>query len=265
MADSSTITALASIKVPRNQTAAMQLLQLYTQSGHFYWTAGVVLRSKLKRFIEKLASFRIDRDSPGRAYDKSKRLASTHLVLLESPGEMLSWILVSTKGKGGLSDPEAPVLGPVRDTRLSGQHLTLKNYELLHMEKRIKRTRVIKFKQDRDGKRQEVQEERTETIKTTTWTWRMTPARMREHEAFIVALAKQRDDAGLAAELEALAMMPLFSGVRGQVLKLYAEAKKLAGKFKLDPPTVPQLPFLVKQPIYATPAITLFDIQSKQN
>lgn len=265
MADSSTITALSSIKVPRSLTAAMQLLQLYTQSGHFFWTSGVVLRSKLKRFVEKLASFRIHRDAPGRAYDKSKKLASTHLVLLDAPGDALSWILVSTKGKGGLSDPDAPVIGPVKDTRLAGQHLTVKNYELLHLEKRVKRLELVKFKQDRGGKRQEVVAERTETIKKTTWTWRMTPARMREHEAFIVEKAKHRDDEGLEAELKALAEMPLFSGVRGQVLKLFSEAKKLAGKFKLDPPNIPKLPFLVKQPIYTNPAITLFDIQSKQN
>lgn len=251
---------LLAIKVPRNQTAAMQLLQLYAQSGHHYWTSGVVLRTKLERFIEKLDSFRIGRDVPGRAYDKTRGLASTHLVLIESPGESLSWLLVSTRGKGGLSDPAAPDLGTVRDTRLAGQHLALKHYELLHIEKKMKRTRVVKFDQDRDGRRQEVKEERTETVKTTTWTWRMLLARVREHEALIVALAKQRDDAGLAAELTALAMMPLFSGVRGQVLKLYSEAKKLAGKFKLDPLTVPQLPYMVKLPVYDTPSTTLADL-----
>ncbi len=248
---------LLAIKVPRNQTAAMQLLQLYAQSGHHYWTSGVVLRTKLERFIEKLNSFRIGRDAPGRAYDKSKGLASAHLVLLDAPGEALTWILVSTKGPRGLVDVESPVLGPVRDTRLSGQHLTLKHYELLHAPKKVKRQRVIKFKQDRAGQRQDVAEQRTETVTVTTWTWRLTPGRVREHEALIVARVKQRDEAGLAAELQALAMMPLFAGVRGPVLKLYGEAKKLAGKFKLDPLTVPQLPYMVKLPVYDTPPATI--------
>lgn len=89
----------------------------------------------------------------------------------------------------------------------------------------------------------------------------MTPARVREHEAFIVALAKQRDSAGLAAELAALAMMPLFSGVRGQVLKLYAEAKKLAGKFKLNPlPSMPELAYMVRLPVYSEPSATLLTL-----
>lgn len=125
---------------------------------------------------------------------------------------------------------------------------------------------VAKFKQARDGRLQDVAEERTEAVTVTTWTWRLTPARVREHEALIVAVAKQRDEAGLAAELQALAMMPLFSGIRGQVLKLYGEAKKLSGKFKLQPPTIPTLPYLVKLPVYATPPTTIADLQgSAQN
>lgn len=246
---------LTAIKVPRNQTAAMQLLQLYVQTGHFYWTTGVVLRSKLRRFIEKLASFRIERDAPGRAYDKTKNIASTHLVLLDSPDDALIWVLVSTLGRYGLTDDESPKLETVKDTRLAGQHLTLKHYELLHLEKRIVRIRDIKTKQ---GK---ILKNRQETIRQTTWTWRMTGARMREHEAFIVALTKQRDSDKLAAELGALAMMPMFSGMRGQVLKLYAETKKLASKFKLDPINIPRLPMMVKLPIYDTPPKTIFNIE----
>lgn len=247
-------TLLTAVKVPRNQTAAMQLLQLYVQTGHFYWTTGVVLRSKLRRFIEKLASFRIERDAPGRAYDKTKNIASTHLVLLDSPDDALVWILVSSLGRYGLADDESPKLETVKDTRLAGQHLTFKHYELLHLEKHIMRIRDIKTKQGKMLK------DRQETIRQTTWTWRMTGARMREHEAFIVALAKQRDSDSLAAELGALAMMPMFSGVRGQVLKLYAEAKKLTVKFKLDPISLPMLPVMVKLPIYDTPSKSLLNI-----
>lgn len=247
---------LTAIKVPRNQTAAMQLLQLYVQTGHFYWTTGVVLRSKLRRFIEKLASFRIERDAPGRAYDKTKNIASTHLVLLDSPDDALIWILVSTLGRYGLADDESPRLGAVKDTRLASQHLTLKHYELLHLEKRIVRIRDIQTKQGKMLK------DRQETIRQTTWTWRMTGARMREHEAFIVALAKQRDSNALTTELGALAMMPMFSGVRGQVLKLHAEAKKLTVKFKIESIDYPILPVMMKLPIYGTPSKSLSNIMT---
>lgn len=255
---SALLTRLAGVKVPKNQTAAMQLLQLYAQSGHVFWTSGVVSRSKLERFLEKLEAFRIDRDSPGRAYDKSRKLASVHLVILDSPDDLLPWVLVSTQGRRGLADPAAPAVGTVRDTRLAGQHLTWKHYELLHAEKRLVRIRDIKTKKG------EVLKDRQETIRQTTWTWRMTPARMREHEAFIVALAKQRDSVGLAAELAALVMMPLFSGVRGQVLKLYSEAKKLAGKFNLNPsPSMPVLPYMVRLPAYSEPPATLLTLASR--
>ena len=221
------------------------------ESGHYYWTGGVVLRSKLPKLIEKMAAFRIDRDAPGRAYGKSKGLASTHLVILDSPDDVLPWVLVSTQGRGGLADATAPSLGTVRDTRLGGQHLVWKRYELLHAEKRMTRTRDVLTK---DGK---VLKGRQESLRQTTWSWRLLPERVRAHEALIVALVKQRDSAGLNVELAALAQMPLFAGVRGQVLKLYAEAKKLASKFSLAPPVTPDLPYMVKLSVYSDPPVTL--------
>lgn len=248
---------LTAIKVPKNQTAAMQLLQLYVQSGHVFWTSGVVERSKLTRLVQKLAAFRIERDAPGRIYDKSKGLASTHLVVLDSANDVLPWVLVSTTGRSGLNDPDALAVGRVGDTRLAGQHLRWAHYELLHAEK------VITLTRDVTTKTGAVLAGRKTTLRSTTWTWRMTRERADAHEKFIVGLAKQRDAAGLAKEVAALAMMPLFSGVRGQVLKLHAEAKKLAGKFKCATPELPQLQYLVKLPIYAEPAKTLYSISNK--
>ncbi len=235
---------LLNIKVPRNNTAAMQLIQLYAQSGHVFWTTGEIEPKKLRRFLPKLAGFRIDRDAPGRVYDKSKGIASCHLVVLETAPGLLNWVLVSTPGKSGLADPDSPKLGPVSDTRLRGQHLRWKHYELLHAEKKIE-------VYGEHGKR---------TVRDTTWTWRLTAQRYKEHEAFIVNRVKHRDVDGVDKELHALAMMPMFSGIRGQTLKLFMEAKKLAGKFGLAIAPVPELPFMTKQSIYAEPASTLFDL-----
>jgi hypothetical protein len=244
----------AAIKVPRNQTAAMQLLQIYAQAGHYYWTAGVVQRQKLASFIEKLAAFRIHRDKPGRVYDRSKGLASTHLVMLDSADDFLPWVMVSTKGKGGLADSHSLVVGVVHDTRLAGQHLTWNQYELLHAEKKLTRLVDVKTKA---GK---VLKDRKKTVRLTTWSWRMHPKRFLEHEALIVARAKQRDVAGIEEEMNALAQMPLFSGVRGQVLKLFAEAKKLCGKFSIMPPPTPTLPYMTRFSLYSTPPITLLTL-----
>ena len=238
---------LLNLRIPRNNTAAMQLIQLYAQSGHVFWTAGEIERQKLRRFLPKLAGFGIDRDAPGRVYDKGKGLASSHLVMLPMPEPAqgtLSWVLVSTPGKAGLADSDSQKLGTVYDTRLRGQHLLWKHYELLHAEKKI----VVNGEH---GKK---------TVRDTTWTWRMTAQRYREHEAFIVDRVKHRDAQGVNDELRALAMMPMFSGIRGQTLKLYMEAKKLAGKFGLAIAPVPELPFMVKQPIYSEPPGTLRDL-----
>ncbi|AZN36620.1 hypothetical protein [Iodobacter ciconiae] len=225
--------AARNIKIPKNQTAAMQLLQLYMQSGHYYWISGVVARTKLHRLVAKLNAFRITRDAPGRAYDKAKGLASTHLVVFEQGDDELLWFLVGTAGKGGLIDPEQADIGTIYDSRLAGQHLRFKHYELLHAEKRIKQ------------------------VRDTTWTWRIAPQRVKEHEAFIVQLIRQRDMDGLNTELTALAAMPQFSGVRGQVLKLFAETKKLGLKFKQGEVAVPTLPYMTRMSIYTEPAKTL--------
>lgn len=248
---------LASIKVPKSLTSALQLIQLYTQSGHFYWTSGVVERSKLAKLIQKFVAFRIDRDVPGRAYDKTKKIASVHFVLLDSPNDLLQWVLVSTPGKGGLNDPEATNVGKVSDTRLANQHLQWGNYELLHIEKNVTITRDIKTKKG------EILKDRKSTIRSTTWTWRLTRERFLAHEALIVSYAKHKNSRELETEIAALSMMPMFSGVRGQVLKLHGEARKVCLKFKCPVPELPQLPMMVKQPIYSDPATTLLDVCEK--
>lgn len=253
---------LTAIKAPRSQTAAMQLIQLYVQTGHYHWTSGTVERAKLGRLVEKLTPYRIHRDAPGRAYDRRGKKASSHLVVLDSPDDVLRWVLVSTAGRGGLADPEAPQVGPVYDTRVRGQYLRWSHYELLHAPKAVKRKKLVKFEQDRNGRRQKVTEERIETVHITTWSWRIDPQRVREHEALLASRAKHRDLAGLLAAVAALAQMPLFGGVRGQVLKLHAEARKLAHKagLALD---LPRLPFMTRLPIYADPPATLYSLANR--
>lgn len=80
------------------------------------------------------------------------------------------------------------------------------------------------------------------------------------HEALIVERAKRHDVAGLSQEIAALAMMPMFSGVRGQVLKLYAEARKVAGKSGVGELTLPGLPYMTRQAVYDTPPATMMSL-----
>lgn len=216
------------LKIPRNRTAAMQLMQQLVGSGHHRYVSGHVAPSKLPRFVEKLAaSFPIHRDAPGRAYDRRQRRASVHLVVCPLDDLEVFWCLLSTKGAGGLGDPDSPDIGPRRDTRLRGQHLRFAHYELLHYEKVLPK------------------------IRATTWTWRIEPKRYAEYEAAVVQTARERDLAALVSMAQRHASMPMFSGIRGQVLKLNQLLAKLAAKFNKGTLVPPQLPSLRKLPIYA--------------
>ncbi|MBV2182375.1 MAG: hypothetical protein KUL86_14240 [Castellaniella sp.] len=222
------------LRIPRSRTAGMQLLQLFAASGHVYWVAGVITREKLARFIPKIvASFPILRDTPGRAYDRKQHRASVHLVVIPLEADTAYWALVSSHGKGGLADSHAPNLGVVRDMRLKGQHLTFLHYELLYQEKRLP------------------------GCAGSTWTWRITPARYRELEAQIVQVVRERGSSAVTDLITINSSMPLFSGVRGQVMKLNAEVRKLARKRSnlVLPPT--QLPYLRRQRIYDEVPLTL--------
>lgn len=228
------IPSMKILQIPRSRTAGMQLLQLLPASGHIYWIAGVITREKFARFAPKIvASFPILRDAPGRAYDRKQHRASVHLVVIPLGADTAYWALVSTNGKSGLADPHAPNLGVVRDMRLKGQHLTFLHYELLYQEKRLP------------------------GVAGSTWTWRITPARYRELEAQIVQVVRERGSGAVTDLITINSAMPMFSGVRGQVMKLNAEARKLARKRSdlVLPPT--QLPYLRRQRIYDDVPLTL--------
>lgn len=238
---------LSKIKVPRNLTAAMQLLQLYAQSGHVFWASDTIRPSNLSKFVGKLSGMGIDRSAVLRGYHKNKGAASVHLVVVEE-GQLLRWILVSTSGKGGLNDALAYKPGTVLDLRLRGQHLRLRHYELL-----------------KQPKRWTDQERREHTAETLTW--RMSPESVNAHQAFIVERAKQHDRAGLMKEVEAIRMQPLFAGVRSQVFRLQAEAVKVWHKFNKTAPELdanPDMPFMLRLAIYDEPPRTLLNIINPQ-
>ena len=197
------MTTRKTIKLPRSKTAAMLLMQQYATSGHYYYLSGQIDISKLERFLHKLERFGIYRDAAGRAYDRHKRRASVHLVVVELDDHEVFWCLLSTAGKGGLADPTVPSLGAAKDSRLRGQHLRFLAYELLECEKRMPK------------------------VKATTWTWRIEPTRYAEFQAFVVQTVRERDKTAISEMIERHSSMPLFSGVRGQVLKLNALSAKL--------------------------------------
>ena len=235
---------LRAIRVPRNMTALMQLLQQYAQAGHWLWQTDSVSANKLDKLIPKLdKQYNICRDVPARAYAKLKGQASVHLVAFPVDNTVRYW-LVSTKGRHGLEQHTFPGAGPVRDLTLRGHAISYKNYELLRLPK----------KSLHEG----------EQVSDVTWTWRVNPLRVREHQAFIVQRARQHDLNGLLAEIAALEMMPMFSATRRQVQNLRYEAQKIWGKFNKTRSNELELfrtlPIMQKLKIYHPVPLTLFNL-----
>lgn len=214
----------ASFRRPVSKTAFMQHLQRLVASGHYYWCADVIPEARLTPFVEKWSTFALTADIPARAYRKQSGKASVHLCLApvsEEAGAHIPWWMMSTAGKSGLAT-SGPVPGVVRDCRLVEGRLTLGHYELVRLSK----------------------QKGAEPGAPATWTWRLTPKRYKEWEALLVERIRARDFAGLAKAEQCLLAMPMFSGVREQVKRLFAERDKLAGKQKLKLQPSPPLPVM---------------------
>ncbi|MFH1493974.1 MAG: hypothetical protein ABIG70_04170 [Pseudomonadota bacterium] len=224
------IEILSRIKLPRNVTGAMQLMQLHAQTGHHLWCSDVIRAVHLEKFIMKFGELHVERSAPMRLYWKRRGNASVHLILLPEAVGLVRWVLMSTPGKNGLQY-HAP--GAVGDLTMRGQHLQWRHYELLRLPKEWR------------------QDERRRTDETVTW--RMQPEAYKTHEALIVDRAQQHDHRGLLTELEALRMQPLFAGVRNQVWQLQGVAHKVWAKFNRSAAPLSlteSLPILSRLPIY---------------
>ena len=215
------------IRVPRHGTALLQHLQRLVTAGHYFWTADRIPVEKLDGFIAKWQPrFHLRADPPARAYRRRTGRASVHLCLdpaLADPAALeVRWWMLSTAGGEGLSEGHQRP-GRVLDCRTAEGRLRVGDYELLEQPKTYR---------DTQGK--------TKTV--TTWTWRLTTARFREWEALLVERARQRDTAQLVHLFECLTAMPMFAGIRAQVIRLAAEANKMLGKVGGHAVTLPALP-----------------------
>lgn len=212
------------LRRPVSQTALMQHLQRLVAAGHYYWCADLIPAERLAPFVEKWSEFGLMADIPARAYRKKSGKASVHLCLApitDDDGDSVRWWMLSTAGKLGLASA-GKVPGVIRDCRLAEGRLTLGHYEL---------ARLGKAKHAAPGM-------------TMTWTWRLSPQRYREWEALLIERIKARDFAGLAKAEQCLLAMPMFSGVREQIKRLFTERDKFARKLKLNLPPMPALPVM---------------------
>lgn len=217
------------IPIPRNLTALMQHLQRLVTTGHVYWTSDRIPIEKLPGFIDKWNSrFQIRADAAARAYRKRTGKASVHLAIHPEylvPGQTESgWWMLSTAGKEGLNAANL-LPGQVRDCRTLEGRIRVQDYELLEQPKTYR---------DKGGK-----------VKTvTTWTWRLVPNRYREWEALLIERAKAYDRKAIENLFQHLIQMPMFAGVRSQVLRLQAETNKVLRKGGEAPIEMAALPVM---------------------
>lgn len=213
------------IRIPRNLTACMQHMQRLVSAGHYLWTADQIPTEKLGGFISKWSEYGLRADAPARAYRKSKGRASVHLCIhpdFDWATENTMWWMLSSDGKAGLCEPATP--GYVRDCRRAEERLQIKDYELVQQTKIIRSGNKLK--------------------RLNTWTWRLTNQRYLAWEALLIEQARSADRKALQSSIECLRLMPMFSGIRGQAIRLLAESNKMLAKLKRDPIETPVLPVM---------------------
>jgi hypothetical protein len=219
------------IYVPPGMLGHFQNIQhaLASAKAYFY-CHDTIKKASLPGFIEKWEDkehhYGLRADAPARAYRKSIGKASVVLCIsheyLDPKVERVGWWMFSTPGKHGLADADIRSPGEVRDARKLPR-LTIGDYEFIHAKKRIDRTRS-----------------------DTTWTWRMTPQRFNEWQAWLVERAKVGDTEKVRSGFEAIRKQPLAAGVRNQVLKLESEANKVLQKNGHSPIHLGDLPIMTR-------------------
>ena len=236
------------IKIPRNQAGLMLLLMQHVVNGHRYWCHGTVSPTKLKKFVMRLANeYPITLDKVARSRQKALKRASVHFVVYPD-GNVVHWYLLSTAGKGNIKE-HCVLDEKVFDACSKTERLTWKQYQLYRCFKTwLKKTAKP---DDKPAK-----------VEDTTWSWRLLPSRERDHEAHFVATAKLHNRSQMEGHVKALAFMPMFAGIRTQVLRLFREAQKVWSKMnKTDPElNIPSLYYLRKVKIYDEPALTLLGL-----
>lgn len=212
---------------PSGKTTLMQHLQTLVLRNNSYWVGGAIAPAKLEGLVLKMADrYPLDRDERGRTYDRSKGLATVHLVVYPSGGKVLWWLL-SSEGKGGLADPASLDAKVGKQAMAADGHIEFEDYVMLYAHKKDART----LTDAKTGKEKRVIKD------ASTWTWKLRPTSVSELRAQLakeVATLNYGDDMtskpyGVRGFLGYQRRRPLFSGVRAQVLDLHREGLDLWG------------------------------------
>jgi hypothetical protein len=221
------------IKVPRNATALMQLLQLLVVRRHYWWCGGIISTDKLGPFVAKMATrYPITRTMRGRAYDRTRGLAAAHFIAFPVAKNQVVWWILSDEGKGGLHDPGMPDAHIASNAMAADGHIGFRDYVLHYAHKKNAR-RLPDKKTGRD---------KLVFKDVSTWTWKLCDAALNETRASIERAASTVDygseghgggsPRGILGILVCQRSRPLFSGVRTQVIELHRHADTHWGRVK---------------------------------
>lgn len=219
------------LRIPRNLTAAMQLLQRLVGREHLQrYCQGTISCERLASFLYKMSDRypAIARNARQRSYDRARGRAVMHMVIVISNQSdecsapvKVHWVLLSSEGFGGLADPQSHDHAVSRDAMAASTHLELDEYVLLYAHKLV----LSNSREDgpRIGRRRALKG-------TSTWTWRIRGDVLRQLRAAIdeccerhqlgVESTSEQPGSGLRGLLAAQRHRPLFAGVRSQVIDL---------------------------------------------
>ena len=187
------------MKIPTTKAACLSHLLMLVSTGYRYWTKGEMHYSKAAGFAKKLSDlYPIEATADMRSWAKKTSRYSAFLVMFphdKDPTKVMFWLL-ATGGqapKGFVDIHAREKLSDVLVHPLSWRD----QYECVRLE--------------RPGKK-------------SAWTWRM----QKDYFARLQASAKEAADSGAPAVKQLfgwLIHMPMFSGIRSQVLELDNVAK----------------------------------------
>ena len=187
------------MQILTSKAGAMSYLLMLVSTGYRHWIRGEMHYSKSARFLAKMSElYPVLATHDQRSWAKKSGRYSCMLVLMPSdkdPTKIMYWLL-ATPGK------------------------TPKGFQDIHAREKMSDALTTP-----PGWRDQYELSRVEQVgKKATWTWSMRP----EYYKRIEASAKETADQGAVA-LRALFLqlrrMPMFSGIRRQIIELDAFAK----------------------------------------
>ena len=275
--------ALLDLRIPRSKTALMQHLQnLLSGAECPQWCGGEIRNERIWKFLLRMEErYPALTCSPRtRSYRRSHRYAAMHMVLwpvmspsatssADAPGlqrihaalnpvppDSWQWWILSSDGRGGLCDPASEDARVAHNAIDAEHHMVYQDYVLLQRHKPV----PVQIREPGGALR-------TIWRGTSTWTWMLRSAVLRELKAEISMRCRAGHDLGKLLALQR--NRPLFAGVRTQVIELHRYALDEARRVcpRLADELIPMrelkakhLPAMVRLPVYDAPPMRIRDV-----